>query len=60
MLNLSFILIYKWFRWCTYRYIVVILEIPYTWRVCGYGSYWLTYVSALIISALLPRTHSEG
>jgi len=29
-------------------------------EVYGYGSYWLTYVHALIISALLPRMHSGG
>ena len=32
MLNISLILLHKWFCWCRYRYIVVILVIPYVWR----------------------------
>jgi len=43
MLNISLILLHKWFRWCRYRYM-------YTGNTVrlegyGYGSYWLTYVS---------------
>jgi len=32
MLNISFILLRKWFCWCIYRYIVDILVISYAWR----------------------------
>jgi len=49
MLNISLILLPKWFRWCRYRYIVDILVLPYSWgggggygtMGIGYGSYWL-------------------
>jgi len=32
MLNISLILLHKWFCWCRYWYIVDILVIPYAWR----------------------------
>jgi len=35
MLNISLILLHKWFRWCRYRYTGVILVIPYAWRGMG-------------------------
>jgi len=37
MLNISLILLHKRFRWCTYRYIVDILVIPYAWSLEGYA-----------------------
>jgi len=46
MLNISLILLHKWFRWCIYRYIVVTytsntVRLEGSVWVPGYGSYWL-------------------
>ena len=51
MLNISLILLHKWFRWCRYQYFVDILVIPYA----SYGSCWLTYISCSHYKCLVTQ-----
>ena len=56
MLNISLILLHKWFRWCRYRHSVVILVILYAWRSSAYGSYWLAWLTVCMISCIFNLT----